>query len=239
VKLRRLLPEPGEIDVVEAAAGLAGRETFAVNMVASADGRAALEGRTAPLSDPADRELFHTLRAQADAVLVGTGTLRAEGYGPFTKNERLRELRAGLGLAPAPLGIVMTRTMDLPYQAPLFQDAGSRIAVYTSAGAGAQPCPATLEVHHLDVLDPRAVVAHVRETYGVRCILGEGGPHINAPLFAAGVVDELFLTVSPTLAGGHDVLTIIEGDLPAPLALELRQALVHEGTLLLRYRVAG
>src|SRR5439155_26267786 len=87
---RRLLPEPGELEGAEAVAGLAGREVLAVNMVASADGRAAFGGVTAPLSDPADRELFHLLRAQADAILFGTGTLRTERSGRVIKDERLR-----------------------------------------------------------------------------------------------------------------------------------------------------
>jgi riboflavin-specific deaminase-like protein len=239
VKLRRLLPEPGEIGLVEAVAGLAGRETFVVNMVASVDGRAAVEGRTAPLSDPADRELFHVLRTQADAILVGTGTLRAEGYGRMTKNDELRALREQAGLAPEAIAVVMTRTMDLPYQAPLFQHPEARIVVYTTADVEPQATGAELVVVRLPTLDPRAVVDRLRADHGVRCILCEGGPTLNAPLFAAGVVDELFLTVSPALVGGPTPLTIVDGALPAAIGLELRQALEHDGTLMLRYRVPG
>src|SRR5439155_1505353 len=110
---RRLLPEPGDLGGAEAVAGLAGREVLAVNMVCSADGRAAFGGVTAPLSDPADRELFHLLRAQADAILVGTGTLRTERYGRMIKDERRRAERAAAGLAPEPIAVTLTRALDL------------------------------------------------------------------------------------------------------------------------------
>ena len=237
MKLRRLFPEPGEITPAEAVAGLAGRNVLVVNMVASADGRAAQDGRTAPLSDEADRQVFHALRAQADAILVGTGTLREERYGRFTKNDELRAMRAGAGLAPEPVGVIVTRTMDLPYQIPLFQHPEARLAVFTSAPADPQPTPATLDVSRLPDLDLRAIVERLRAEHGVRCILCEGGPTLNAPLFAAGVVDELFLSIAPALVGGRDPLTIIEGELPAPIGLELLQIVEHDSTLLLRYRV--
>ena len=234
---RRLLPEPGHVEGSEAVAGLAGHEVFAVNMVASADGRAAFGGVTAPLSDPADRELFHLLRAQADAILVGPGTLRTERYGRMIKDEERRAQRAAAGLAPEPLAVTLTRTLALPYDIPLFQEPEARVIVYTSSDREPEPCPAQLDVVRLPELSPPVVVADLRARHGVRCVLCEGGPTLNGALFAAGVVDELFLTISPALVGGRDPLTILEGDLDAALALDLVQALEHDGTLLLRYRV--
>jgi riboflavin-specific deaminase-like protein len=237
LRLRRIHPDAAEIDALEAVSGLAGEPVLAVNMVASADGRAAHEGRTAPLSDAADREVFHLLRAQADAVLVGTGTLRTERYGRFTKDDRRLEIRRAAGLDPEPYGVTLTRSMDLPYEIPLFQDPGARVVVYTTSDRDPEPCPARLDVVRLDDLDPRAVVAHLRREYDVRCIVSEGGPTLNGPFFAAGVVDELFLCLAPAIVGGRRPLTILEGDLPAALGLELRQAVEHEGSLLLRYSV--
>ena len=237
MRLRRLHPEPGEIDALEAVAGLAGRDALAVNMVASADGRAAYEGKTAPLSDAADREVFHLLRAQADAVLVGTGTLRAERYGRFTKDDRRRAIRAANGLDPEPYGVTLTRSLDLPYDIPLFQDPDARIVAFTTSDREPEACPAHLDVVRLDDLDPRAVVAHLRREYDVRCIVSEGGPTLNGPFFAAGVVDELFLCLSPALVGGRRPLTILDGELPAAVQLELRQVVEHESSLLLRYAV--
>jgi riboflavin biosynthesis pyrimidine reductase len=236
--LRRLLPDPGEIAPEEVVAGLAGRETLVVNMVAAVDGRAALDGRTAPLSPAADRAVFHLLRAQADAVLVGAPTLRAEHYRRFTKSEELRERRAAAGLDPEPLGVVIARSGDVPWDVPLFHDPAARVAVYTGAAASAPPpLPANVSVHPLT--DPAAVLAHLRAEHGVRCVLCEGGPTLNAALFGAGLVDELFLTLTPLLTGNEAPLTILEGRLPAPLSLELRQVVEAGGALLLRYRVTG
>lgn len=206
-------------------------------MVTSADGRATLDGHTKALSDPADREVFHTLRAQADAILVGSGTLRAERYGRFTKDGPWAEIRTSAGLAPEPLGIVMTRSLDLPLDISLFQDPVARVAVYTTAQGDLAPTPADVTVTRLEALEPAAVLDHARATYGVSCVLCEGGPTLNGSLFAAALVDELFLSVSPLLAGGTDPLTIVEGVPPPAAALELVQAIEHEGTLLLRYRV--
>jgi riboflavin biosynthesis pyrimidine reductase len=237
MRFRRLFPDPGEIESVEAVTGLAGLPVLAVNMVASADGRAAFEGKTAPLSDPADRELFHLLRAQADAIFVGTGTLRAERYGTLTKSDHLRALRREAGLNHDAIGVTMTRTLDLPYDIPLFQDPSTRMVVYTTADREPEPCPARLEVVHVTQLDPPALIADLRERHGVRCVLCEGGPRLNSPLFGAGAVDELFLTISPALVGGAAPLTMIQGALPATLQLRLRQVLEHESTLMLRYAV--
>ena len=236
---RRLHPEPGTVEGVEAVAGLAHRDVLALNMVASADGRAAAGGLTAPLSDPADRELFHLLRSQADAILVGTGTMRAERYGRFTKNERLRALRAESGLNPEAIGVAMTHTMNLPYAIPLFQDPETRMVVYTTSDREPEDCPAQLEIVRWETIEPPAMLADLRERHGVRSVLCEGGPTINGPLFASGAVDELFLTISPALLGGHDPLTILEGTLPAAIPLELAQVLEHDATLLLRYRVGS
>jgi len=234
---RRLFPDPGEIEGIEAVAGLAKHDVLALNMVSSADGHAAYGGKTAPLSDPADRELFHLLRTQADAILVGIGTLRAERYGRFTKDERRRALRELAGLAPEPLGVTLSHSLNLPYDIPLFQDADAHVVVYTTSDREIEPCPATVEVVRLPDLDPRAVLADLRGRHPVRCVVCEGGPTLNHSLFAAGAVDDLFFTISPILVGGVDALTMVHGDLPAPVQLELRQALEHDSTVLLRYRV--
>lgn len=217
--MRKIFPDAGEIAPEEAVAGLAGRDTLVVNMVASTDGRAAIDGRSAPLSAPADRELFHLLRAQADAVLVGAGTLVAERYRRLTKSDDLRARRVAAGLEAEPVCAVVARTPDLP-GVPIVEDPGARVAVFTEPDLG-------------------AVVARLRAEHGVRCVVCEGGPRLNARLFAAGLVHELFLTLSPLVAGGADARAIVEGDLPTPTRLELRQAIEADGALMLRYGVIG
>ncbi len=214
--LRRLHPDPAEVSAVDAFAevdfaALAhdDRPYLVINMVASADGRATLHGRTEGLSSPADKEVFFALRRSVNAVLVGTRTLREEQYGPLLRDADEQ-----------PLAIVCSRRGDFPEDIPLFTDARSRILRYTG------PSPAE-------------ALRRARHEHGVRSVLCEGGPTLNAALLAEGLVDELFLTVSPLLADGPAPLTIVESAGPgAPVPLELVWVLEGDGALLLRYAVA-
>lgn len=235
MELQRLFPDPGRTTVAQLAGALTGREVLALNMVSSADGRGAVEGRTAALGSPADRELFHALRAHADAVLVGMSTLREERYGPMTKDDRRRAMREAAGLAPDPVGVTLTRSGDVPWDIPLFAEPGTDVVVY--AGTTLRPPGhVAARVRARPLLPVDAAMADLRARDGVRSILCEGGPTLNGALLAAGAVDELWLTVAPALAGGR-ALTIVTGTLPALVRLELLSAHLGDGSLFLRYAV--
>ena len=209
-------------------------------MVSTLDGRAAVDGRSAPMSGPADRALFHVLRTQVDAVMAGAGTMRTERYGPLVPKAEHRARRQALGLAARPVAVTVTRTLFLPADLPLLQDADSTLLVFTTAPGEAPPAAATVTVEHLDPADAGmgVVMRRLRAGHGVRSLLCEGGPHLLGSLVAAGVLDELFLSVSPLLAGGGEAPRITMGEPPRePVALELVGALEHEGSLFLRYRV--
>jgi riboflavin-specific deaminase-like protein len=245
--LRRLFPEPGEVAVEEAVAGLRlaeraadGRPYVIDNMVATADGRAAIEGRAGPIGDPIDRALFLRLRTQVDCVLVGAGTLRAERYGHLVRSEELRAARRAEGLEPEPLACVLTRTMELPWDTSLWTDPASRVALYTSASRNPPPCAATVTVHRMAgaELTVERVLRSLRADHDVRSVLCEGGPTLNRELLAADCLDELFLALEPKLAGGGDEPTIVGGPpLAPPGRLELVWILEADGALFLRYRV--
>jgi riboflavin-specific deaminase-like protein len=245
--LRRLAPDPAPVTPAQALEGLAlgehapdDRPYVVANFVASADGRASFEGRSGALGDEADRELFHALRGHADAVLVGTGTLRAERYGPLVRDPERRAARAAAGVRPAPLAVAVTRTFELPIGIPLFQDPASEVVVYTSAEGELEDCPAQVEVVRLDPAEMTftAALRRLRADHGVRSVLCEGGPTVFGALVGERVVDELFLTVSPKLAGGTEPLTILRGPrLPEPLDLDLAWVLEAGGALFLRYRL--
>ena len=226
--MRRLHPDPAEVepaalfDAIDLGAGAPSERPYVVvNMVASVDGRATVGGRSGPLGGPADKAIFFELRASVDAVLAGTGTLRAENYGRLVRKEERIAQRVARGLEPEPLCLVCSRSGDVPTEIPLFSDPAARPLVLTGADA-----------------DLGRALARVRAEHGVRSLLCEGGPTLNASLFGAGLVDELFLTVSPLLAGSADPLTIV-GDtgLGEPVGLELVWVLEGDGMLLLRYRV--
>ena len=245
VTLRRLLPEPGSLTADEAArelrfADLASNERpyVAVNMVATVDGRASVAGRTAPISSVADRQLFHALRTAADAVMLGAGTLRAERYGRLVRDPHRREQRIAAGLAADPLAIVVSASLDLPADLPLLADRHSRVVVITSAEGSIAGCAARVEYLRSAPVDLGSALAALRREHAVRSILCEGGPSLNASLFAQGLVDELFLTTVPKLAGRSGALAII-GDAPLhePLDIQLAWLLECDGELFARYTV--
>lgn len=245
--LRRLLPCAGELTADEAAADLdfaasapPRRPYVALNMVASVDGRASVEGRTALLSSVADRQVFHALRTRVDAVMVGAGTLRAERYGRLVRDPHRREQRLAAGLAADPLAIVVSGRLNLPPDLPLLRDADSRVVVITESAASLEGCAAHVDYLRSAPVDLAAALATLRAEHGVRSILCEGGPLLNASLLSSGLVDELFLTTVPKLAGGAGALTIIgPAPLDEPLEADLRWLLAHDGELFARYRIAG
>jgi riboflavin-specific deaminase-like protein len=205
-------------------------------MVATADGRASVRGRTAPLSSVPDRQLFHALRTCVDAVMVGAGTVRAERYGRLVRDPARHEQRRAAGLQPDPLAVVVSASLALPADIPLLQDPAQRVVVVTASDGVLEGCAAQVEYLRSSPVDLAAALARLRADHGVRTILCEGGPQLNASLLAAGLIDELFLTTVPKLAGGAGALTIVgEALLDEPLALELVWLLESAGELSARY----
>lgn len=225
------------------------------NFVASLDGVTALgpeypsSGSTISGRDPADRFVMGLLRACADVVLIGAGTLRATPKHRWTPAhvcpaaaDGYLALRRCLGCDADPLLAVVTARGDLPAAHPALQDGA--LVLTTAAGArrlrGRLPPACTL----LDLgagpsLPVAGVLAAVRN-HGGSTVLTEGGPHLLGRLAAAGLLDELFLTISPVLAGRGDTPRpgLIAGRelLPGRSAwAELLAARQHGSLLFLRY----
>jgi len=246
-KLRQLLPDNREIGADQAYAGLGlaelapGNRPYVIaNMVSSADGNATLEGKSSGISSDIDRQLFHTLRTQVDAVMAGTRTIGLERYGPLSPNPQRRARRTELGLAERPSAITVTRTLDLPLDAPLFADPGSKVFVITNCELPVPECPAEVIVLRTpgEAVDFGAAFETLCTDHGVRSILLEGGPTVLGMILSVGLLDELFLTVSPLIAGGGPGPTIVEAaPLPRPAALILKSAIAADSSLFLRYAV--
>jgi len=170
-------------------------------------------------------------------VMIGAGTMRAERYGRIAAKPETRQLREDLGLSPDPLMVIVSGRLDLPWDAPLFTEGGGRVLVLTVA-AGQPPATATpVEVlRHEDGIDLTAALRHLRAEREVRALICEGGPRLHSQLWTAGLVDELFLTTAPKLAGAGP--SILEGELPEQPSLELAWLLELEGELFARYRRA-
>jgi riboflavin biosynthesis pyrimidine reductase len=208
-------------------------------MIESADGRATLDGRTEGISSDTDRELFHLLRGQVDGVMVGTGTIALEGYGPLARRPEVRERRVALGLGEVPLCVTASRSMELPVDAPIFQDPESHVVVLTNSDREPPPCRCRLTVERLpgDDLDLVAAMAVLRSRHDVRAMLLEGGPTLLAAMLDAALVDELFLSISPLIVDG-DEPSLLEGTaLARRPPLELVSVLEGESYLYLRYRI--
>jgi riboflavin-specific deaminase-like protein len=247
LNLRQLLPEPDTIPIHELLAAMdlgaesgSQRPYTIANFISTVDGRASFAGRSAPLGDRADRELFHGLREQVDAIFAGTGTLRVERYGRLTPDPERRRRRRAAGRSPEPLALMVTRSGDLPVGIPLFAEPEARVVIFTSAEPDLGECAAQVELVRLDPgeLTLTTVLRRLCSDYGVRSLLCEGGPTVFGALLAERLVDELFLTLAPKLAGGGTAPTIAGG----PAAPELRElepvwALEHGGALYLRYRL--
>jgi riboflavin-specific deaminase-like protein len=212
------------------------RPVVSVNMVSTVDGRAARDGRSATIGGEADLELLLELRSRADAVLIGTGTLRAEGYDRLVKRQERRQRRVAAGLAADPLAVILTRRFDVPWEAGLFQASEQPVLVYTGLDAGEPPdVPAPVEVVRLEVPALTEMLRDLRAR-GVRTLLSEGGPTMHGALWAAGVVDELYLTIAPLLTGDADEPNIVEGGrLPEAASLELLSVDRAGSELFLRY----
>jgi len=213
------------------------RPYLALNMVSTLDGKATIEWRTKGLSTELDRRLFHHLRTQVDAVMIGAGTARTERYGRIAKSDELRAKRESEGLAREPLAIVVSGRLDLPADLPLLQEREQEVLLVTGSDAELRGTAAKIEYVRTGD-DLPLLMAKLREERGVRSILCEGGPTLNSHLLAAGLVDELFLTLNPKLTGGAAALTIVAGrDLVEPAELELVSVAEGGGDLFTRWRV--
>ncbi len=219
---RPLLGEPSCAD----------RPYLALNMVATVDGRAALNGSAVGIGTPADKHLMRELRAEADVVLHGAGTVRADPLSARVPPEMV-EQRVARGLPPQPLGAIMTRSGNLPEHHPYYQSA--TIIYITSDQTVTFPVSGpTIEVCHVE-----GVLQAIQDLKqrGVRRIVCEGGPTLNSALLQAGLVDELFLTIAPKLIGGEDPLTLVEGPGLGTIQLELRSLVELDGELYLKYGI--
>jgi riboflavin-specific deaminase-like protein len=214
-----------------------GRPYLGLNMVSSLDGKATIEWRTKGLSTELDRRLFHHLRTQADAVMVGAGTLRAERYGRMTKTAELREKRLAEGLAPEALAVIVSARLDIPADLPLLNEPEQRVVIATGSDATLPGLGDQVEYARVGDDLPK-LMGHLQETHGIRSVLCEGGPTLNSYLFAAGLVDELFLTLNPKVSGGAAALTIVAGrEAVEPAELDLVSVAEGDGDLFTRWRV--
>jgi riboflavin-specific deaminase-like protein len=230
----------GDEDLLAAYATEPGAPWLRVNFVTSVDGAVtAADGFSAGISDEADKRVFGLLRMTCDALMVGAGTLRHEGYGAMRLGRRREEWRAAHGLPENPMLVIVSRRLDLDPASPVFTGAPVRPTILTSAASPPDRRAALAEVAHVLALgeedvDLPAALAVLRNL-GFGQILCEGGPHLLGALTAADLVDEMDLTVTPALVGPGPARITAGRPTEVPRLLTLHHALVAGDLLLLRY----
>jgi 5-amino-6-(5-phosphoribosylamino)uracil reductase len=212
------------------------------NMVSTLDGAAQHDGRSHPISSAADMRIFGTLRALADVVVVGAETVRREGYRPARARAEFAALREAAGQGPAPAIAVVSAGLELDFSLPLFTSPLVPTLILTGAAAAPDRIAAAERAGARVVIagdgvgvDPDRAVRALADLGHTR-LLTEGGPRLLGQLAAAGVLDELCLTVSPMLTAG-DAQRIAGGpSVAVPRRFELVSLLEEEAFLFSRYR---
>lgn len=219
-----------------------GAARLRTNFVSSLDGSVqGTDGRSGGLGTDSDHHVFALHRALADAVLVGAGTVRQEGYRAVDLRPWQRRLRERLGLDPFPVLVVVSGSagLDPAIARPERGEGGPVLVVTTGGKTRAQLAPlrdAGVEVlEHDGEIDLAAVVATLAERGRPR-LLCEGGPGLHRDLLAAGLVDELSLTLAPVVVAGEGMRSTRGGPFPAPVAFGLAFAvLAEDGALFTSY----
>lgn len=206
-------------------------------MVASADGRATVEGRAGGLGSDDDRDVLRELRTASDAILVGTGTLRAERYRSLLDAHQV-EHRVAEGREPQPWLCTISRTLDLrPEEVPIFDEDGARVVVSTQAPDDGRfaDCAAEVHVRTLASTAPPAVLADLRASFAIAGVACEGGPRLLREVQASGCLDELLLTLAPLLVAGAGPTPLTGPALDPPMRMRLLEVARGEDHLFLRY----
>ncbi|WP_373315770.1 pyrimidine reductase family protein [Streptomyces canarius] len=217
------------------------RPWLRANMVSSLDGAAQHEGRSQPISSATDMRIFGTLRALADVVVVGAETVRQEGYRPARVRDEFAGARAAAGQTPVPAIAIVTASLELDFTLPLFTSplvptliltgaaaAPDRIAAAERAGAQVVTAGEGMGVEPARAVQALAGLGHTR-------LLTEGGPRLLGQLIAAEVLDELCLTLSPTLTAGNAQRIAGGPSVAVPHRFALASLMEQDGFLFGRY----
>lgn len=212
-----------------------------VTMLRALDGGVAgADGRSRSVSSEVDRTILGEVRRLADAIVVGATTVRLEPYGPLRAREDALPERRRRGQADAPVLVIVSGSLDLPWDEELFS--GSDVTPIVVTGQAASKAALARAEEHAAVIqldDDRvsaAALVSALRVRGLHRIVCEGGPGLLSSFAAEDQIDEVCLTVAPsqpTLNPGAG------GEGPDPHSYELEQLLEHESFLFARYVRSG
>jgi len=238
--------EPIEVVPTELRPRPGDRPWIATNMIASADGGTAIQGVSGGLGSPSDKAVFRGLRSAADVILAGAETVRRERYKAPTVNNESHPARAQRGQLPHPRLAVVSGSLNLDLDLPLFQTTGAQplpilFTSQKSARISGDRFDGLAEVIPLGAKRVD-VVAMIQTLHQLRAniVLSEGGPTINGQLVQHDLVDEWNLAISPTLLGSDSSRAAV-GPLEAgpPLGMTLDRVWLGDDTLFCRWTRKG
>ena len=206
-----------------------------VNMAMTADGKIATANRAvSSFGSAGDHEHLLELRATADAVMAGARTVDSNPVNLGPGPARFRRLRLRRRLSEYNLRVIVSGSGSINPNAEVFRRRFSPIIILTTRRASAvslrrlRSLADEVKVCGRKEINFRIAVRWLRERWGVKRLLCEGGGELNDALFRAGLVRELHLTVCPKIFGGHEAPTIANGlgaaHLRAAVQLKLKSA---------------
>ena len=215
--------------------GVADRPWVMLNMIASLDGATAVGGGATALGDEDDRAAFQAIRAVPDVILVGAGTVTAEDYGPVSLDQERRERRAALGKVEVPTLAIVTGRMSIEPGAKVFSDPEHKPLIITSTNVS----PGKLvtlgdaaDVVFLEDLTPEAILGQLG---AAEVVLLEGGPTLNGQFARDGLIDEINLTIAPTVHAGDSKRVTVGPEVVPPLSMRQDRVLFGDRSLFVRY----
>lgn len=238
--MRQLLPIPLEVsgpEELEELYSMPGGAHLRVDFISSLDGRVEADGYSRSLSAPADGLAFKTMRAVADVILVGAGTVRAEGYSPVKLSGAVQERRRARGQEALPRLAIVTARADLDPQAAVFGGPVPTLLI-TSNEAAEDRSDLTSVAEVITAGDTAVDLRSGLDSLSARGLAGvlcEGGPTLLRSLLEEDLVDELCLSISPVLVGPQHVGLLGQGSLSRQVSFELSGLIEGDGLLLTRY----
>lgn len=216
---RQLLPTPlDDVDLTEA---YSGTDYLRANMVSSLDGAATVDGRVGGLTGRVDQKILRTLRELAEVLLVGAGTVRAEGY------KTIRGVQLAI--------VTHSGNLDLSSYADVPAEQQPWVITHAAAPVEHLQGHARIVITGAERVDLGRALTELRAA-GFRRILTEGGPKLLADLVAADLLTEMCLTISPQFVGGNGLRITDRPDLLAKQRWELAGLLEADSELFTRYR---
>jgi 2,5-diamino-6-(ribosylamino)-4(3H)-pyrimidinone 5'-phosphate reductase len=213
-------------------------------MAISLDGRISTRRREQiTLGTRHDRHLMDVLRSRADAVIVGAGTVRADGFPVLVRDRDVRRKRIERGRPPHPVNVIVSRALNIPGTRPIFQRRDTERIIYTTRQATPTRTRRFGKFAEVVILGRKTVTpaAVLRDLYarGMKRVLLEGGGELHFAFAREHLVDEIYVTVTPRLIGG-DAPSLLDGKgflKEDHLELELVSTRRVSDELFLRYRV--